>query len=181
MLLERLQKRCKTASFLGVAVAHGYTLAFSKKSKDGSGKATITKTVNDDTALYGVLFEIDLDERPGLSRAEGSDYDRNDEFVVMRADSNEKLSVTTYVAKHSAMENNLVPYDWYKLLIVAGAWQGKVPDLYLARLKAIVSTPDPYPERPARKEALAVVNESSWVSGPETLSRRTLAMCQKPT
>ena len=33
MLLERLQKRCKTASFLGLAVAHGYTLAFSKKSK----------------------------------------------------------------------------------------------------------------------------------------------------
>ncbi len=164
MLLERLRKRCKTARFLGVAVVHGYTLAFSKKSrKDGSGKATIARTVNDDTALYGVLFEIDLDERPCLNRAEGSDYDRNDEFVVMRADSNEKLSVTTYVAKHSAMENNLVPYDWYKLLIVAGAWQGKVPDFYLARLKAIESIPDPCPERPARKEALAVVNESGWV------------------
>ena len=164
MLLERLQKRCKTASFLGVAVAHGYTLAFSKKSKDGSGKATIAKTVIDDTALYGVLFAIDLDERPCLNRAEGSDYDRNDEFVVTRADSNEKLSVTTYVAKYSAMENNLVPYDWYKLLIVTGAWQGNVPDFYLARLKEIESIPDPYPERATRKEALAVLKESGWVN-----------------
>ena len=164
MLLERLRKRCKTARFPRVAVVHGYTLAFSKKSKiDGSGKATIVKTLNDDNALYGVLFEIDLDERPCLNRVEGSDYDRNDEFVVTRVDTNEKLVVTTYVAKHNVIEKNLMPYDWYKLLIVAGAWQAKVPDFYLARLEAIESIPDPCPERPARKEALAVVNESGWV------------------
>ncbi len=163
MLMERLRKRCKTARFLGVAVVHGYTLAFSKKSKkDGSGKATIVKTNNDDTVLYGVIFEIELDERPCLNRAEGSEYDRNDGFVVTRVDTNEKLAVTTYVAKQNAIEKNLVPYDWYKLLIVAGAWQGKVPDFYLARLKAIESIPDPCPERSARKEALAVVNESGW-------------------
>ena len=61
MLLERLRKRCKSARFLGVAVVHGYKLVFSKKSKkDGSGKATIAKTANDDAAVYGALFEINL-------------------------------------------------------------------------------------------------------------------------
>ena len=163
MLLERLQKRCKTACFLGVAIVHGNTLAFSKKSEDGSGKATIARTASDDTVLYGALFEIDLNERPSLDRSEGADYDRKDEFVVRRVDNDEELTVTTYIAKHDAMEKNLIPYDWYKQLIVAGAWQGKVPDSYLARLKAIESIPDPCPERTKRKEALAVLKEFGWV------------------
>jgi hypothetical protein len=57
----------------------------------------------------------------------------------------------------------MFPYDWYKLLIVDGAWKGKVPDFYLARLEAVECIPDPCPERPARKEALSVVSESGWV------------------
>ncbi len=164
MLLERLQKRCKTANFLGVAVTHGYTLAFSKKSKiDGSGKATIARTANDDTALYGALFEIDLSERLSLDKFEGSDYDSEDEFVVRRVDNGEELTVTTYIARHEAMEKNLMPYDWYKQLIVAGAWQGKLPDSYFACLKTIESIPDPCPERTKRKEALTVLKEFGWV------------------
>ncbi len=164
MLLERLQKRCKTANFLGVAVTHGYTLAFSKKSKiDGSGKATIAITANDDTALYGALFEIDLSERLSLNKFEGPDYDSKDEFVVRRVDNDEELTVTTYIAKHDAIEKNLMPYDWYKQLIVAGAWQGKFPDFYLVRMNAIESIPDPCPERTKRKEALAVLKESGWL------------------
>ncbi len=162
LLSKRLQKRCKTASFLGVAVARGYTLNFSKKSDDGSGKATIARTANDDTALYGALFEIDLNERPSLDRSEGADYDRKDEFVVRRVDNDEELVVTTYIARNVAMVENLKPYDWYKQLIVAGAWQANFPDSYLARLKAIESIPDPCPERTKHNEALAVLKESGW-------------------
>jgi len=162
MLLERLQKRCKTACFLGVAVAHGYTLDFSKKSKDdGSGKATIAKTGND-TALYGALFEIDLNECPSLDWAEGSDYDRKDEFVVRRVDNDKELTVTTYIAKHDAMEKTLTPYHWYKELILAGARQTKLPDSFIANLEKIRSAHDPCPERTTRIEALAVLKESGF-------------------
>ena len=163
MLLERLQKRCKTARFLGVAIAHGYTLAFSKKSKDGSGKATIARTANDDTALYGALYEIDLKDRAQLDRDEGFEYYRTDEFVVRRVDNNEKLTVTTYVANHSAIDNNLMPYHWYKKLILAGARQTKLPDFFIANIETRRSVHDPCPERTKRKEALAVLNESGWV------------------
>ena len=162
MLLEHLQVRCKTANIRGVAVAHGYTLAFSKKSKDGSGKATIAET-DDDTALYGALFEIDWNERPCLDKAEGPDYERTDEFVIRRADDDEELNVTTYIAKDYATENSLKPYDWYGQLILAGAWQIGVSDSYLAHLKAFESIPDPCPERPARKKALAAIKKSGWV------------------
>ena len=163
MLLERLQKRCKTAGFLGVVVAHGYTLAFSKKSKDGSGKATIARTASDDTALYGALYAIDLKDRAQLDRDEGIGYYRTDEFVVRRVDNNEELTVTTYVAKHSEIDNNMMPYHWYKKLILAGARQKKLPDSFIANLEARRSVHDPCPERAKRKEALAVLKESGWV------------------
>ncbi len=164
MLLERLQKRCKTASFLGVAVAHGYTLAFSKKSKDGSGKATIAKTTNDDIALYGALYKIDLNDRPQLDRHEGFGYYRNDNFVVRRVDNNEKIVVTTYIANHQSIDNNIIPYHWYKKLILAGAKQGELPASFIANLEARRSVHDPCPERATRKEALAVLKESGWAN-----------------
>ncbi len=163
MLSKRLQKRCKTASFLGVAVAHGYTLAFSTKSKDGSGKATIARTENDDTALYGALYEIDVKDRAQLDRHEGFGYYRTDEFVVRRADNNEKLVVTTYIANHSTIDNTLMPYHWYKKLIIAGARQRKLPGYFIANLEARRSVHDPCPERTKRKEALAVLKELGWV------------------
>ena len=163
MLLARLQKRCKTATLLGVAVARGYTLAFSKKSKDGSGKATIAKTENDNDALYGVLYEIDAKDRAQLDRHEGFGYDRTDEFVVRRADNNEKLIVTTYIANHSAIDNNMIPYHWYKKLIIAGARQRKLPGFFIANLETRRSVHDPCPERITRKEALAMLKESGWI------------------
>ena len=113
--------------------------------------------------MYVALLEIDLNERLSLDGSEGLGYDREDDFVVRRVNNGEEQTVTTYIAKPDAIEKNLVPYDWYKQLIVAGAWQGRVPDSYLAYLKGIESVPDPCPERVTRKEALAVLNESGWV------------------
>jgi hypothetical protein len=41
MLTERLRERCPDARPLGTAIARGYLLSFSKRSKDGSAKATL--------------------------------------------------------------------------------------------------------------------------------------------
>ena len=164
MLLERLRERCGTATFLGVAVAQGYGLDFGKKSIDGSGKATITRTGNDNAILYGALFGIAMKERPSLDQVEGNDYDRDDRFEVRRVETDEKLTVTTYIAKPHATEKILKPYHWYKHLIQAGAWQAELPDSYQADLRAIESVPDPCPSRRTRQEALGILKASGWVN-----------------
>jgi AIG2-like family len=164
MLLERLHKRCKTAIFLGVAVAQGYQLDFGKKSIDGSGKATIIQTGNVNAILYGALFETAMEERPSLDREEGIGYYREDGFVVRQVGTEKQLTVTTYIARPDEIEVNLKPYHWYKQLIQAGAWQAELPDTCQADLRAIESVPDPCPSRQKRREALAVLKASGWVN-----------------
>ena len=64
MLTERLRERCPDARPLGAAIARGYVLSFSKRSKDGSSKATLlTTTDGAKQDAYGVLFEIPLGQR----------------------------------------------------------------------------------------------------------------------
>ena len=46
MLTERLQTRCKTVRPRGGAKAIGFSLSFSKQSKDESGKATFINSVD---------------------------------------------------------------------------------------------------------------------------------------
>lgn len=60
MLTERLQARCKSAKVRCVGSADGYRLAFSKKSQDGSGKATIRP--DEASGVYGIVFDIDETE-----------------------------------------------------------------------------------------------------------------------
>lgn len=136
MLIERLtaSNRCPSARLVDTACASGYTLAFTKKSTDLSGKATLIKAANLDQ--YGVLFEIDERELPNLDRAEGNGYGyaRDDAFPVLLTDGR-KINAITYIATNS--ETDLMPYDWYLALIVAGLKQHNLP---VEQIKALLST-----------------------------------------
>jgi len=68
MLPARLLGRCPSGKLVGTGVARAWSLAFSKASKDGSGKATLVTAPN--SAVPGVIFEIDLAEREQLDRHE---------------------------------------------------------------------------------------------------------------
>ena len=69
MLPTRLLGRCPSAKAVGLGVARAWSLEFSKASKDGSGKATLVAAPN--SAIPGVIFEIDLSEREQLDQHEG--------------------------------------------------------------------------------------------------------------
>lgn len=85
MLPARLLGRCPSAKVVRTGVARAWSLAFSKASKDGSGKATLVIAPN--SAVPGVIFEIDLAEREQLDRHEGagSGYRREDTFAIEEA------------------------------------------------------------------------------------------------
>lgn len=157
MLLQRLQPRCKSARVRGVASVPGYRLAFSKRSKDGSGKATL---VSDPAAqVYGIVFDIAAKDATELDRIEGrgKGYERIEEVAAITHPDGQPITVTAYIAQDDFLDAGLQPYDWYRDLVVKGAEQHRLPDEYLATLRAIPALADPDPERRTRVEALAIL------------------------
>ena len=159
MLTERLHVRAPSARPLGGVAARGFTLSFSKRSVDGSAKATLVASSDAAAAVPGVLFEIARSDLPRLDAVEGTGkgYDRHDAFAVARIADGGEATVTTYVAPPHARDERLQPYDWYLALTLAGAMQHGLPEAHIAALRRIVARPDPEPLRQMRQEALAVL------------------------
>lgn len=157
MLLERLQERCKSARRVQNAWVEGYAIAFSKKSVDESGKATLV-VADVASRMHGVIFALDAGELGELDRAEGAGYQRHENFIVQAAGSEPTpISVITYIARADAIDPARMPYDWYLQLAVAGALENGLPDEYVTRLRSTQAVPDPELNRKSRKDALVLL------------------------
>lgn len=66
MLTPRLVVRCRTAAAIGRATATGHRLAFDKRSKDGSGKATLI--ADPAHTVPGVLVRLDVSDQSALDK-----------------------------------------------------------------------------------------------------------------
>ena len=135
MLTERLIKRCPSTTAVGVAFVDGYSLEFSKKSKDGSGKATIVKSPGQ--RQYGVVFTIEKCDLNNLNDAEGlgKGYDLKCHFNVTLADTGLPIATKTYIATEGHKDPSLKPFDWYLALVVAGAMKHQLPEAVIASYK----------------------------------------------
>src|SRR5271170_4454468 len=71
MFTRRIAARVPSAIFSGTGYIRERRLTFNKVSIDGSGKCDIEGTANPNDLVYGVLFEIDSNEKGELDRAEG--------------------------------------------------------------------------------------------------------------
>jgi len=167
MLTERLQapKRCPSAQSLGIALATGYKIIFTKKSTDESGKATLVETNNKSDIVYGVIFDINDSEREQLNKAEGTNdggYYAEENFSVMY---NNKLinGITTYIAPKYKCEDNLPIYDWYLSLIIAGAKQNNLDNTYIKNIiENNITNEDKKENRDSRIEALKILQDTGY-------------------
>lgn len=156
LLLERLQARCPSAKHIENARAPNFTLAFTKRSRDGSAKATYLPRRENEPELLGALFEINLGERARLDVVEAG-YDRDDTFTVRLLGSGKIRRVSVYAATVDAFTDNLAPYDWYRQLIISGAVQIELPSHYVRHIEGFEDMADPMPMRAGRTEALAAL------------------------
>ena len=154
MLTARLHRRCDGADPVGIAYANDRMIEFSKLSNDESGKATLRHSPGRRTP--GMLFEIPITQRRALDRVEGypDHYDRCNAFPVSRFDG-KSVKAVTYLAKSPVP--NLIAYDWYLALVIAGALEHGFDADHVADLKRENWIPDPIVNRPARCEAIRVL------------------------
>lgn len=140
MLTARLRERCPSARPLGMAELTGYELQWHKRSNDGSGKGDIVRTDGEGASVFGVLYEIAVDEKRALDRAKGLGYGYGETEIEVRRGA-DRLTVKAYVATDT--DPTLKPYTWYRALVVAGAKEHGLPAVYVARLEAVSANQDP--------------------------------------
>ncbi len=151
----RLQARVPSARPLCVGRLARHVLEFSKRSfMDHSAKCTIVHTGDPRDEVWGVLFTMDEEQRPDLDRAEGLGHGYERREVEVLTDRGAAL-VFTYIVQPSHHDPGLVPFDWYRALVLAGAVEHGLPGEYIDRIREVADEPDPDQERAARMWALA--------------------------
>lgn len=120
----------------------------------GNRRDNIERTGNSADRVYGVLFSIAESDADVLDGAEGlgHGYRKGEVEVVTPQGTTQAVA---YFATRK--DTHLVPYHWYKDLVMQGAIEHALPMSHIEKLRAIRSQPDLDAGRRARNEALLLL------------------------
>ncbi len=146
MLERRLQNpaRAPSASFRVTGRMRGYQLRFHKVGMDGSAKCNAFSTGNLDDYVCGVVFDIQSQDLEALEIAEDvprGGYSSAQVRIETLRDSR-PLLVNCYVANVEFIDDNLLPFEWYKALVIAGALEHNLPEWYVQQLQQVPCSED---------------------------------------
>lgn len=145
---KRLTRRIP-ARKLGIAALRGYGLFFTKPSEaDGSAKCDICPA---DSVVYGVLYEIDPEDKPVLDRFEGLGYGYRTEAVEVEF-RGEPVEALTYIAVN--MDDSLKPFSWYRQHVINGAVENGLPSDYIEGIRRVPVMEDPNSDRATEELAI---------------------------
>jgi hypothetical protein len=147
----RLRARVPSAEFVEVAVHPDRALQFSKRSRDGSAKATVVPALG--SRVLGAIYRIDETEKCLLDRAEGLGQGYEEDWQSLPLSTGVVRSFH-YVAASDYIDPSLQPYHWYKELVLAGARYHGFPADAIAAIERIVSIDDPDEKRRSRNDAI---------------------------
>ncbi len=144
LLSARLRERTPSASPVGVARLLQYELRWHKAGKDGSGKCDVVHVPGSAGHVQGVVYQIALQEKSALDAAEalGVGYAER-EIEVHLVDK----SVRSWAYMALQVDPSVVPFDWYKALVVAGAKEHGIESNYVRALESVTAKSDPDPSR----------------------------------
>ena len=143
MNINRLTKRVPSATKVSNVFLSGYKLVCNKVSKkDRYAKANIEKSYIATKIVWGVLFEIDNNEKKLLDKAEGLGKGYNENCLTFTDENSLKHIAQVYIADSNSINNSLVAFDWYKEFIITGAIQNQLPADYISQLQSIPFIPD---------------------------------------
>ena len=144
---RRLGARTPSLRFLCTGRLDGHRLAFHKRGADGSGKADVVPGRASDR-VHGAVYRITTGDAARLDRIEGlgAGYLRRSLEVVTPTGP---MAVFCYQAMQAWVMPGLLPFAWYRELVVAGARRHDLPERYVRRIRSVPCEPDPDPARAA--------------------------------
>jgi gamma-glutamylcyclotransferase len=146
MRSSRLKARTPSATPLGIGQLKGHALRWHKAGSDGSGKCDVEHTGHDGDVVWGVLYTLDVAEKPALDKVEGLGIGYTEKCANI-VNGDEIIEAWLYVAIE--IDASLIPHDWYKAFVVEGAREHGLPQDYVTALDSVVTKPDPDAARAA--------------------------------
>lgn len=154
MSSKRLRARVPSARAVGVGLLKGHKLCWHKLSrKDGSGKCDAAATDETGAVVYGVLFEIDMADKPTLDSVEGLGFGYAEKEVDIDLHGQAHRALTYYA---TSSDPSLRPWSWYRAHVIAGAREHGLPKSYLEALEAVAADEDP--DRARHEREMAIVS-----------------------
>lgn len=158
----RLRSRIPLARTLGLVALTSWCLRFHKRGRDGSAKCNLVETTEAAEGAYGAVYEILLADKHRLDALEGVGQGYSEQRLTLPGLG----EVFFYRAQPDAIDTRLLPYDWYRDLVIAGAIHYAAPAHYLDLLQQVAYRVDldlsrAGPARAARSDARVQRGNSS--------------------
>jgi len=135
---RRLQYRVPSARVIGTVGLMGWQLQFHKRGQDASAKCNIIQTGKTADVVYGAIYEMLASEKAELDKVEGL----NSGYSLAHMELADQGAAFFYVAEKEYIDNELLPFDWYKELVVAGGRFHAFPETYLAQINCVNTIAD---------------------------------------
>jgi len=148
LCFPRLRHRVPGVERIGPGRLRGYQLRWHKRGSDGSGKCSILAG-REDVEVHGALFHVPPEERAALDRVEGLGVGYREARVRVRL-RDRIVEAWTYIAAETHVDESLLPFRWYRDLVIAGARSLALPRAYVDRIRRVAVLDDPDERRVAR-------------------------------
>lgn len=136
----RLAERAPSAQLVTTNFLPNWSLHFHKRSKDGSGKCNILSGSN---GIHVAIFDISVADKLALDEIEGLGSGYSELSLKVPGIGN----CISYTAQKSHIDGSLVPYDWYRELVLMGARVHGFPGNYLDQISSRPTCKDPDSDR----------------------------------
>jgi len=127
---HRLRERAPSARLLGTVRLHGWRLRFHKRGQDGSAKCNI---IAGPGAIYAAIFEVEIHHKQQLDELEGLHVGYEETHVF----AGRFGTCATYLATESHIDDQLLPFSWYRELVLAACEVHGFPKDYVDGIRAI--------------------------------------------
>jgi len=151
MNVDEFTKTVPSAKKIGVAKLPGYTFLFNKTADDGSSKANIVISAEPDACVWGVLIEYQDNEKQNFFNPTGWSADFELTAVNCLDKTGELYQAEAFVAKPHALNDFLLPFDWYQAKILKSASGQGFPEEYITGISLMPHKIDPDEKRRARR------------------------------
>lgn len=150
MNVEKFSKTVPSAKKIGIAKLPGYNFSFNSTGADESAKANVVKSFDPDAVVWGVLIELNDDERSNFHDPVWSSDLKLEPVLCFDADEN-IYHAEVFVTEPHAISMHLLPYDWYHDKLLKLAKNADLPAHYISQIAIMPYKTDPDEVRRQRR------------------------------